>query len=179
MKILKISIWRLLFGPGLVAVFAAVFALGPAPSALADTGGVQGHTFDVTFTKWVTSLPANPPSFAGVSMAGIVGGDVGDGRYAGEVLSDDLSVPGVWLGHARYEIYGQKHSFIADLHIRENDTVNPATATITGVVTHGWLKGAPVTGEYTVMAVCPIATPGNAFGTLCFQGTLHVHRGPK
>jgi|SRR5579859_770642 len=169
--------WRALFALGMAAAFVAVSALGPTQLALADSGGVKGHTFDVTFTKWITSLPANPPSVAGVSMAGVVGGDVGDGRYAGEVLSDDLSVPGFWLGHARYEIYGERHSFIADLHITENDTTDPATAMITGIVTRGWLKGAPVTGEYTVMAVCPIATPGNVFGTLCFQGILHIHRG--
>jgi hypothetical protein len=46
---------------------------------------------------------------------------------------------------------------------------------ITGLVTDGWLKGAQVTGEYTVWATCPIATPGNMFGTLCFQGTLHTN----
>jgi hypothetical protein len=171
--------WRAPFALGLAAAFVAVSALGPTSLALADSGGVKGHTFDVTFTKWITSLPANPPSSAGVSMAGVVGGAVGEGRYAGFVISDDLSVPGFWFGHARYEFHGEEHSFIADVHVTENDTTNPATAVITGVVTRGWLKGAPLTGEYTVMPVCPIATPGNVFGTLCFQGTLHIHRGPE
>jgi hypothetical protein len=165
--------WNLLFA----LVLVAAFAVGPRQLALADPGGVKGHTFDTTFTKWVTSLPANPPSHAGVSMAGIVGGDVGNGRYAGKVLSDDLSVPGFWLGHARYEFYGQKHTFVADVHIKENDTTTPATAVVTGVITSGWLKGAQLTGEYSVMNVCPIATPGNVFGTLCFQGTLHIKSG--
>jgi hypothetical protein len=160
-------------------VFVFVFGLGviPAKVALADAGGVKGHTFDFTFTKWVTSLPANPPSMTGVSMAGVVGGDVGNGLYAGEVLSDDLSQePAFWLAHARYEFHGGKHSFIADVHVTQNETTG--TAVITGVVTQGWLKGAQLTGEYTVMDPCPIATPGNVFGTLCFQGTLHVHVGP-
>ena len=165
--------WRMLFA----LVLIASFAVAPTQLALADAGGVKGHTFDVTFTKWVTSLPVNPPSNAGVSMAGVVGGAVGEGRYAGKVLSDDLSVPGFWLAHARYEFYGEKHSFIADVHVTENDTTNPATAVITGVVTRGWLKGSQLTGGYTVMSVCPITTPGNVFGTLCFQGTLHIHRG--
>jgi hypothetical protein len=144
---------------------------------LADAGGMRGHTFDATFTKWVTTQPANPPSYAGVSMAGVVGGDVGNGRYAGKVLSDDLSVPGLWVGHSRYEFYGQEHSFIADVHIKENDTETPATAVLTGVITSGWLKGAQLTGEYTVMNECPIETPGNVFGTVCFQGTLHIKSG--
>jgi len=169
--------WRLPIALALAAGLAALAALGPAQLALADAGGVKGHTFEVTFTKWITSLPASPPSVAGVSMAGVVGGAVGDGRYAGEVLSDDLSVPGFWLGHARYEFHGEEHTFIADVHVTENDTTDPATAVITGVVTQGWLKGAQLTGEYTVMPVCPIATPSNVFDNLCFQGTLQIHRG--
>jgi hypothetical protein len=165
---------RILFA--LVLMVASLFAVAPAQSALADAGGVKGHTFDFTFTKWATSLPEIPGSLAGVLMEGIVGGDVGNGRYAGEVISDDyLTQPGYWLANARYEFYGKKHSFIADVNVVQNNTLG--TAVITGVVTQGWLKGAQLTGEYTVMPVCPIATPGNVFGTVCFQGTLHVHRG--
>ena len=37
-----------------------------------------------TFTKWVTAFPNQPGLIA--SMAGVVGGDVGTGSYAGEVL---------------------------------------------------------------------------------------------
>ena len=159
-------------------IFVFVFGLGvlPAKVALADAGGEKGHTFDFTFTKWVTSLPANPPSMTGVSMAGVVGGDVGKGVYAGKVISDDLTQePDFWLANARYEFNGKKHSFIANVNVVQNN--NTGTGVITGVITHGWLKGSKVTGEYTVMPVCPIRTPGNVFGTLCFQGTLHVHRG--
>ena len=36
-----------------------------------------GHTFDATFTKYITNYPI---------MSGVVGGDVGTGTYAGEVL---------------------------------------------------------------------------------------------
>ena len=172
MKIIK----KLTFAALAAAAFAALCALGPTQLALADPGGEKGHTFDVTFTKWVTSLPANLPSLAGVSMAGIVGDDVGDGTFTGEVLSDDLSVPGFWLAHARYEFHGEKHSFIADVHVIENDTTTPATAVVTGVITQGWLKGARLTGGYTVVPVAPIPTPGNVFGTLCFQGALDIRK---
>jgi hypothetical protein len=175
MKMMKTLNWAALT----VAVFVTLCALGPTQLALADAGGVKGHTFDVTFTKWVTSLPANYPSLAGVSMAGVVDGDVGDGTFAGEVLSDDLSVPGFWLANARYEFHGEKHSFIADVHVEENDTTTPATAVVTGVITQGWLKGARLTGGYTVVPVSPIPTPGNVFGTLCFQGTLHIKKDSK
>ena len=164
----------------LLATMIFVFVLGwgaaPVKVALADQGGVKGHTFNFTFTKWATSLPENPPSLAGVLMEGIVGGDVGNGVYAGVVLSDNLTQePDYWIANAQYEFYGEKNSFIADVHVTQNN--NTGTAVITGVVTQGWLKGAQLTGEYTVMSSCPIATPGNVFGTTCFQGTLQVHVG--
>ena len=173
-KILSGKGWRMLFA--LILVVASLFAVAPAQSALADAGGVKGHTFDFTFTKWATSAPEHYPSLEGVLMAGVVGGDVGNGRYAGEVISDDLTQePDFWLANARYEFYGKRHSFIADVDVVQDNTAG--TAVITGVITQGWLKGAQLTGEYTVYNECPIATPGNVFGTLCFQGTLHVHRG--
>jgi hypothetical protein len=173
-KILSGKGWRMLFA--LVLVVASLFAVAPVKSALADAGGVKGHTFNFTFTKWATSLPENPPSLAGVLMEGVVGGDVGNGVYAGKVLSDDLTQePNFWLAHARYEFYGEKHSFIADVYVTQNN--NTGSGVITGVVKQGWLKGAQLTGEYTIFTSCPIATPGNVFGTTCFQGTLQVHVG--
>lgn len=174
----SIKSWSMVLALVLLAAFAAL-TISLSPEVASADGGRDHRIAHVTFTKWVTTLPGNPPSVAGVDMAGVVGGDVGSGRYAGKVLDDDLSVPGFWLGHARYEFYGKQHSFIADVHVTENDTTDPATAVITGVVTRGWLKGSRLTGEYTVMPVCPIATPGNVFGTLCFQGTLHIRRGDR
>jgi hypothetical protein len=165
--------WRMLVA--LVLIVTSLFVAAPTQLALADSGGVHGHTFDFTFTKWVTSQP-NSPSMAGAIMAGVVGGDVGNGRYAGLVLSENLTKePDFWLAHARYEFHGKKHSFIADVHVTQNN--NTGIAVITGVITQGWLKGMQINGEYTVLSECNIATPGNVFGTLCFQGTLHVHMG--
>jgi hypothetical protein len=74
MKIIK----NLTFAALTAAALAALCASGPTQSALADTDGLKGHTFDVTFTKWITSFP---------NMAGVVGGDVGDGPFAGEILN--------------------------------------------------------------------------------------------
>jgi hypothetical protein len=88
-----------------------------------------------------------------------------------------LSVPGFWLAHARYEFHGKNHTFIAQLFITEDDRPGPAygTAVIVGRVTEGWMKGAFVTGGYKTFDKCPIATPRNVLGTVCFKGTLHLH----
>lgn len=163
-------------------ILAVVLASSFAVPALARTGSSDplraARSADVTFTKWITSLPADPSTLAGVSMAGVVGGDVGPGTFAGIVLSDDTtSMPGFWLGHALYGFIGNEHTFVANNFVTENDTVSPITATIRGRVVVGWMRGARVTGEYTQQDVCSIPTPGNVFGTLCLQGTLHLQLG--
>jgi hypothetical protein len=164
-------------GIGLVLALCAILAASLS-TGVAQAGGRHHRGADVSFTKWIVSPPADPTTNAGVLMAGVVGGDVGRGRYAGEIISDDTaSQPGFWLGHVTYEFHGHKHTFIADLHITEDDR-SPAliTATIEGVVAQGWLKGAHVTGQYRQWDTCPIPTPGNVLGTICFQGTLHLQR---
>lgn len=168
--------WTIVSVVVLIAAFAAL-AISLSPGVASADDDRDHRIAHVTFTKWVITVPANPPSNAGIDIAGVAGGDVGPGRWAGKVLDDDLSVPGFWLGHARYEFYGKKHSLIADVHVTQNNTTG--TAVITGVVTKGWLKGSRLTGEYTVMPMCPIPTPGNVFGTLCFQGTLDIQRGDR
>jgi len=161
-KIQPFKKWSILLG--------LVLAVTTAGGALAYSSGARGHTFDDTFTKWVTTAPPAP----GVvfNMAGVVGGDVGPGSYTGEVISVN-TVGNITSIHALYHFNGSKHAFTADLEVTQDESAG--TATITGHVTEGWLKGASVTGEYTVMAVCPLDTPDNALGTVCFQGALHVH----
>ncbi len=164
---------------GCALTLAAALALTSLSltAAAATTGGAHRGSADVTFTKWVTTLPADPATLAGIHMTGIVGGDVGPGRYRGKVIDDATTTqPKLWLGHARYEFHGRAHWFVADLHITENDGLVPITATIQGIVTRGWLKGAHVTGQYREWDTCPIPTPGNVLGTTCFEGTLHLQR---
>jgi len=141
-----------------------------AGAALAYSSDAKGHTFDDTFTKWVTTSPPAPGVL--VNMVGVVGGDVGPGTYTGEVLSVN-TVGNITSIHALYHFHGRQHAFTADLHVTQDESAG--TATIVGYVTEGWLKGASVTGEYTVLAVCPMDTPDNAQGTVCYQGALHVH----
>ena len=161
-KIQPLKKWSLLFVFVLVATTAGV--------ALAASTDPRGRTFDDTFTKWATTSPPAPGVIA--NMIGVVGGDVGPGTYTGEVLSVS-TVGNITSIHALYHFNGSKHAFTADLSVTQDES--EGTAAITGSVTHGWLKGASVTGEYNVLVVCPIETLANAYGTVCFQGTLHVH----
>ena len=141
-----------------------------AGAALAYSSNAKGHTFDDTFTKWVITTPPAPGVI--LNMMGVVGDDVGSGTYTGEVLSAN-TVGNITSIHALYHFNGSKHAFTADLKITQDESLG--TAAITGYVTEGWLKGASVTGEYTKVAVCLLDTPDNLYGTLCFQGVLHVH----
>lgn len=111
-----------------------------------------------TFTKWVTTAP---------NMAGVVGGAVGDGSYAGEILKYTAGTTTVI--EALYHFKGAKHSFTALVNVEQTGL----KAVITGVVTEGWLKGSQVKGEYTQIT-SPLA-PGD--GT-AFQGTLALGGSP-
>jgi hypothetical protein len=161
-KIQPFKKWSILLVLVLVATTAG--------AALAYSSDPKGHTFDNTFTKWVTTSPPAPGVVA--NMIGVVGGDVGTGRYKGEVLSVN-TVGNITSIEAFYHFNGNKHAFTAHLYVTQDESAG--TATITGRVTEGWLRGASVTGEYNVLAVCPIETLNNVFGTVCFQGALHVH----
>ena len=161
-KIQSFKGWSILLGLVLVTTTAG--------AALASNSRAKGHTFDATFTKWVTT--SSPAAGVVANMVGIVGGDVGPGTYTGEVISMN-TVGNITSIEALYHFNGRKHAFTANLNITQDESAG--TATIAGDVTEGWLKGASVTGEYNVLAVCPIDTPENAYGTVCFQGALHVH----
>jgi hypothetical protein len=163
---------RRIFGLGLVAGFVALtLSLSPGVAS-ADGGGDhhnRHHEADVTFTKWVTSAAGN--------MTGVVGGDVGTGTYAGEILSlsDDGTTTSI---HALYHFNGKRHSFTADNQVAVADATG--IAVITGVVTEGWLKGSQVTGGFKTLIPCDIPTPGNVYPDgRCFQGSLHLERGSE
>jgi hypothetical protein len=151
-------------------LLALVLVATTAGAALAYSDNAKGHTFDDTFTKWVTTSP--PAAGVLLNMVGVVGGDVGAGAYTGEVISAN-TVGNTTSIHALYHFNGSKHAFTANLNVTQDESLG--TATITGRVTEGWLKGANVTGEYTVLADCWMDTPDNAQGTVCYQGALHVH----
>ena len=127
-KIQSFKKWSILLGLVLVATTAG--------AALAYNSGVKGHTFDNTFTKWVITTPPAPGVI--LNMMGVVGGDVGPGTYTGEVISAN-TVGNITSIQALYHFNGSKHAFTAELNVTQDESAG--TATITGHVTEGWLKG--------------------------------------
>jgi hypothetical protein len=121
---------------------------------------------NVTFTKWVTAFPNQPGLIA--NMAGVAGGDVGTGTFAGEVfkMSTD-AVTGVTEIVAFYHLNGPTHAFSALVHVLQTGAVTGSKAIILGVVTDGWLKVHAVEGEYTQIAI-------DHDGGTGYQGTLDI-----
>jgi hypothetical protein len=148
-----------------LAAFAAVVlvTLSLSAGAVAADGGRDHRNAENTFTKWVTSLSSG-------TMAGVVGGDVGDGTYAGQVLSM-VTVGDTTTIHATYGFDGSTHSFSADVQVVQTGL----NAVITGIVTEGWLKGNQVEGQYTQIP----CSNGVEDPQRCYSGTLDILRGSK
>jgi hypothetical protein len=158
----------------IAAVSLLTLSLG-AGMVSADVGR-DNRNAENTFTKWVTTQPPVAPVLK--NMAGVVGGDVGAGTFAGEVLTLSLittTTPTTKVINAAYHFNGSRHSFTALVHVVQTGLTDGSTAVITGQVTEGWLKGNLVEGEYTQIQ-CQQA-PG-VVGT-CFQGMLDILRGSK
>jgi hypothetical protein len=100
----------------------------------------------VTFTKWVTA-EINLPGLL-ETLGGVVGGDIGDGTFAGEVLKETV-VGDLDEIVAFYHFHGSKHSFSAIVHL--NFDLVALKAEVIGVVTEGWLKGHAIAGEMTAL----------------------------
>ena len=64
------------------------------------------------------------------------------------------------------------HSFSARVQVTQDNA--KGTATITGTVADGWMKGGSVSGQYTVMKSCSQAAPLKAPNNNCFSGALHL-----
>ena len=111
---------------------------------------------DATFTKWMVG--------EGPEMAGVVGGAVGEGAYAGKVLEYIPGDPTV-IVEARYQFNGSEHGFIALVHVEQTGL----HAVVSGVVTDGWRKGSPVKGEYA-----EIKCDHDGMTTDCWQGSIAI-----
>jgi hypothetical protein len=117
----------------------------------------QVESDSATFTKWLVG--------EGPEMAGVVGGAVGEGAYAGKVL--DFNPGPTTVIAAIYQFKGSKRPFTALVHVEQTGL----EAEITGVVTDGWGKGNLVKGAYT-----QIKCDHDGITTDCYRGTFAVER---
>ncbi len=97
------------FGRALALTTAmALMALALSAGVASADGGRHHGDAHNTFTKYVAAYPI---------MAGIVGGDVGDGTYAGEILK---YTPGTTtVIEALYHFDGSRHTFSALVHVEQ------------------------------------------------------------
>jgi hypothetical protein len=144
---------------------AALLALFLSAGTAQADGGRDHRNADNTFTKWLVDSSTG-------TMAGVVGGDVGDGSYAGQILDLEVTSTGLVID-AMYHFNGSRHSFSALVHVVQTGFVDGSTGVISGRVTDGWLGGNEVAGTYTQIA-CGQAPSGS-----CFAGTLAIQRGSK
>ena len=125
-----------------------------------ETRMSSADTDTATFTKWLVG--------EGPIMAGVVGGAVGEGAYAGKVL--DLEPGPTTVIAAIYQFNGSKRPFTALVHVEQTGL----EAEITGVVIDGWGKGNPVAGRYS-----QISCDHDGITTDCYQGTVDVRSGAE
>ncbi len=153
MKLRLSRYFAAILGLALIAGFGVAVHSQGTPVANADGFGRA----EVTFTKWVTTRP---------NMVGVVGGDVGNGTYAGEILTQDRTLNNgkLSLTTADYHFNGSKHTSNVRVTLYAWDN---QFAVINGAVTSGWGEGAIVYGMFWVIQ-CPQAATG-----VCFQGTLY------
>jgi hypothetical protein len=143
------------------AGFGAFVQAADPPVASADGFGRT----EITFTKWLIE----PPNPAGLpwDMRGVVGGDVGNGTYTGEVLNVEPFAGGKIVKlTADYHLNGSLHTSNLRMTIWQFDN---NFAILTGGVTSGWRAGGYAFGTYRVIPSCP----GNPAGP-CFEGTLYI-----
>lgn len=140
------------------------YDMQPGFSSSEDQSSSEARAFKVTFEKWFTTYP---------TMTGNT--SYGAGTFAGTILLRTLSPDGV-IVHLRalYMVTdpsGRDHSFTALIEGDEN--LNTSRAVLNGVVTEGWMTGAPVRVTFRIITPCALAIGPSAKGT-CFQGTIRV-----
>ena len=138
-----------------LAALAAALAFPTSPALAVQPANTQ---VVVTFTKWV---------IAGGVMPGIVGGELGDGVFAGQALSQVRIADGkISKLDVRYGVVvGGGRSFNAVLHGTSNSQTG--VGVLNGVIVDGWLTGAQVQVRWQRLA--------NAEHGAIFVGTMTIN----
>ena len=182
---------RVLIAAVLLLQLSPALAAGQPDAQQATTQG--SRPVEVTFTKWpTTGLPPLPALPGRTLFQGLVGGDLGDGDFVGEVLDSKVSTactafappctPGITpptitgsIGalQAIYEVQVGENSFTALIQGGRN-RVTGGVALLDGVILAGWRTGARVHVAFQTTADCAGAPAGP-----CFQGVIRVERVPE
>jgi hypothetical protein len=147
-------------------VVAALVLVAGATSASARTHHQSRHEtasgLSLTYTKWFA------PGFP--NMVGTVGGDV-NGQFGGAVLRAVPDPTGRFIHlSAIYIVIAPDPSESLTMRVDGVQDNQSGTAVLDGRVVDGYLRGAHVHAEYTVISNC-----AQASGGVCFQGTIKVH----
>jgi len=126
--------------------------MGTSVGEATTSGTVTGAA---TFTKWLVG--------DGPEMAGVVGGAVGDGTFAGRVLA--MQVGPTTTVEAIYGFEGSAGALKALVHVEQTGL----EAVISGVVIDGASKGSPVRGAYS-----EIQCEHDGATTDCWRGRLEI-----
>ena len=154
------------FASFLIAMFLLLNISTALANGQSTTMGRSHGRVEVTFLKWIATLP---------NMAGVVSGDPGAGLFAGEILAFEQTERFTKI-EALYHVNGKDFQFTAHNHILQDKKTG--IAVIHGVVVDGPMKGAHVRGQYQEITPCGIinAQQGDG-GDVCYQGTLTVKAG--
>ncbi len=145
-----------ILGLALLSGFGVAIHSQGTPVASADGFGRT----DITFTKWFTTPP---------NMVGVVGGDVGNGTLAVEILGAEPFANGKIVKlTADHHVNGSAHSSNVRLTAWMFDN---QFGIIYGSVTSGWRQGGTVHGTFKVIQ-CTQAADG-----ICFQGNYYISGG--
>ena len=124
----------------------------------------------ITITKHIPEfLPPGGDIFA--TVAGVVGGDIGEGTMTGNAFNPlELLPDGSITFEAEYRLVGSKHS----LTLRFRSVQAPdKSGVFVGIVTDGWLKGNVLTGHYTARDC------DQGANLTCFDIVLTIKKGSK
>jgi len=155
-----------------------LLTLQTSPIAAAGPQGQSEnhHSFEVSFTKWVTgstppTSPPFPPGDPGQTislLSGFTGGDA-PGGFTGEVLyrktSNALGITQLW---PIYQVASGSRSFTA---LIQGGQTAAGVGRFEGVIMEGWRAGARVRVQYQRMTNCEGAPAGT-----CFKGTIRILR---
>jgi hypothetical protein len=124
----------------------------------------------ITITKHIPAfLPPGGDIFA--TVAGVVGGDIGEGTMTGNAFNPLEALPdGSITFEAEYRLVGSKHSLT--LRFRSVQAPDKSGAFV-GIVTDGWLKGNVLTGHYTARDC------DQGVNLTCFDIVLTIKKGSK